>query len=756
MKRREFMMKSALGAIAVSQMKARFPEFVYKNAVPGGLEAIPGDLESYYSHWAREAPSNERLNADYISLLPGVEYFMLGNGEIQGVVQYCKDNKVAPGSSFFGFTIMSAEHFTQKWTTFLYNAGHGFGNTLASVGVDGSFYGVSEKNLKSIGWKYIDGVPVVNVVWSEKGCEVEEQLFVPSEGPVLFRRLHVKNPDTVAHKIEVGLSLVPNIALFDTVYADAETRTANAEGFTTLRMFCYEKNVQALGRYTIRTDRGTISPGAETEATFAYYMNGGESLLKKKGIKDLWSATVDYWKKRDTVSTNNPNVDRVWSLSKTGLKAHVAKNGKRDSGIWEYGMEWVRDDVMVMVAFLQSGFFPEAKVLLERMFSKFVTNDGRTFESSQIFPFQFTELDQNGELLYAAWAYICWTGDYATVRKYWNKIVPLADLPLRPLFWKKDSGMLSNTREYWERNNSFGVKPGYELAYQFWVIYGLEKIAEVAAKLGHSRQAARWGSASRKIKENLLHNPKFRLIEDGHFIKRRTLDGEWQRTMIPPNRASMPAGTPIATEKTPLAEPDTSEVMPIMYEMIDPKSDLARKTLEWVEPLWNERWDIGGYERYNSSSEPEPPGPWPFPSMFVSEAYWEAGNYEKGLRVIDWHADINGGLSGGWLEYYPEGHPTVGIVGWNWAEIVHFVVDHVMGVRPQLDKLVIRPRLGAGLDAVKSEVNVRGMRLDLKLTRSGQTSRATVNGKSAALRDGQLILPYRKSGRLTIDINLKK
>lgn len=749
-------MKSALSAIAVSQLKGRFPEFIYKNAVPKDGKVSQQDLESYISSWTLEAPSNERLNADYISFLPGVEYFLMGNGEIQGVVQYCKDNKVAPGSSLFGLTLMSAEHFSQKWTTFLYDAGHGFGNTLAWLGIDGKSYGVSDKSMKSVMWKYIDGVPVVSVVWSENGCEMEEQMFVPSEGPVLFRRLHVKNLDTASHKIELGLSLVPNIAQFDTVYTDAKNRTANAEGFTTLRMFCYEKDIRALGRYTIRAERGTVEPGAETEATFAYYMEGGESLLKKKNIKALWSETVAYWKKRDTLSTNKPNVDKVWNLSRTGLKAHVAKDGKRDSGIWEYGMEWVRDDVMVLVAFLQSGFFPEAKVLLDRMFTKFVTDDGRTVESSQVFPFEFTELDQNGELLYGAWAYICWTGDYAAVRKYWNKIVALADLPLRPLFWKKDSGMLSNTREYWERNNSFGVKPGYELAYQFWVIFGLEKAAEVAAKLGHSRHAAKWRSASRKIKDNFLHNPKFKLVEDGHFIKRRTLDGEWQRTMIPPNRASMPAGTPIATEKTPSAEPDTSEVLPIKYGMIDPKSELAIKTLEWVEPLWNERWDIGGYERYNSSSEPEPPGPWPFPSMFVSEAYWETGNYEKGLRVIDWLAGINGGLSGGWFEYYPKGHPTVGIVGWNWAEVAHFVVNHLLGVRPQLDELVITPRLGAGLDAVKSEVNVRGMKLDLNLTRSGEKSTAAVDGRSVALRDGQLNLPYRKSGRLTININLKK
>ncbi len=756
MKRREFMMKSALSAIAVSQLKGPLPRILYRNVGRKSAAGEEQDLNSYLSTWSKEAPSNERLNADYISFLPGVEYFMMGNGEIQGVVQYCRDNKEAPGSSFFGFTIMNAEHFSQKWTTFLYSAGRGFGNTLAGIGVDGNFYVVNDKNFKSIGWKYVDDVPVVSVVWSEKNCEIEEELFVPSEGPVLFRRLRVKNMDTSAHKIEAGLTLYPNIALFDTVYTDEKNRTANAEGFTTLRLFCYEKNIQTLGRYTVRAEQGMIAPGAETEATFAYYFEGGEALLKKKDVKTLWSETAAYWKERNAFSSGKESLDRVWDLSKTGLKANVAKNGKRDSGIWEYGMEWVRDDVMVMTAFLQSGFFHEAKVLLDRMFTKFVTDDGRTVESSQVFPFQFTELDQNGELLYGAWAYMCWTGDYATVRKYWGKIVPLADLPLRPMFWQKDSGLLSNTREYWERSDSFGVKPGYELAYQFWVILGLEKGAEVAEKLGHPRYAAKWAAASRKMKDAFLHNPKFRLIEDGHFIKRRTLDGEWQKTMIPPNRNSMPAGTPIAVEKTPLTEPDSSEIFPIMYGMVDPKSELALKTMEWVEPLWNERWTIGGYERYNSSSEPEPPGPWPVASTLIAEAYLETGNFEKAMRVIDWLTDINGGLSGGWFEYYPEGHPTVGIVGWNWAENLRFVVEHLIGVRPELDKLAIRPRLGGGIDSVKSRVKVREMDLNLTLTRSGENDTAKVNNRSVALHNGELKLPYQPGGSFKIDINIKQ
>ncbi len=755
MKRREFMVKSTLSAIALGGLKPSLPEIFSTRPVDERGRQLPQDKKSLVSAWAEEAPSNQRMNADYISYLPGVEYFLIGNGDIQGVVQLCKDSTGPDQGSFFGFTIMSAEHFTQKWTTFLYSAGRGFGNTLAWLGVDENSYGISSKSLKNVAWKYIDGVPVVSVVWIEKNCEMEEQFFVPKDGPILFRRLHVRNLDVESHRISAGLTLYPNIAFFDEVYTNAEDRTANAEGFTKLKMYCYEKKIETLGRYTIRAQQGVIAPGSETEATFAYYLDGGESLIRKNDLKTFWAGAVDYWREKNTLSTGKPSLDSAWNLSRTGLKAHVASNGKRDSGIWEYGMEWVRDDVMIMTAFLQSGFFTEAKTLLERMFTKFVTEDGRTVESSQVFAFNFTEIDQNGELLYGTWAYLCWTGDYATVRKYWEKIVALAELPLRPFFRQPDSGLLSNVREFWERSDSFGVKPGYELAYQFWVILGLEKSAEVADKLGHGRYAARWRKASKEIREAFLGNPKFRLIEDGHFIKRRTLSGEWQKVMIPPNRKNMPAGTPIAVEETPLTEPDTSEVLPIMFEMIDPKSELAAKTLSWVESLWNERWKIGGYERYNSSSEPEPPGPWPFASLFVAQANWEAGNFEKGMRVIDWLSTINGGLSGGWFEYYPDGHPSVGIIGWNWAEVVRFVVDHILGVRPQLDKLVIRPRLGAGIDTVKSRVKVREMRLDLTLTASGNESAATVNGKGIGLNDGQLVLPYRRGADLKVNVNIK-
>ncbi len=751
-RRRDFVKKSALGAIAVTQLKSGvMPELLTRSNVD---EKKIREEQQSTSSWSLEAPSNQKMNLDYISYLPGVEYFLLGNGDIQGVVQYCKDNTEAGNSSFFGFTIMDAERFTEKWSTYLYRTSSGLANGRMWIIVDGKTYAVSRENFKEIGWKQVEEVPVVSMRWEAGGCEVEEELFVPNEGGIIFRRGAVRNDDVVSHKVETGLMIYPNVGLFDEIYTDEKTKTVNAEGYATLRLVSMEKGVRTLGRYDLRVDVGELAPGREATTTYAYCIRGDEKILKKKSYESIWKDTASYWKAKTQVSTSNTNLDHVWEVSRTGVKAHVARSGKRDSGTWEYAMEWVRDDVMIMTAFLMAGFHDEAKVLLLRMLNKFVASDGRTVESSRVYDYQFTEIDQNGELLYGIWMYLCWSGDFATIRRYWDKIILLARLPLKPYFRDKKSGLLSNQREFWERSDSFGVKPGFELAYQFWVIMGLEKISEVADKLGRKSEAKEWRDAGRSIKNAFLNDPKFRLVEDGHFIKRRTLDGEWQKTFVPPNRKNMPAGTPIAIEENPLAEPDASEVLPIMFGMVDPASDLSRRTLEWIEPLWNQRWDIGGYERYDSSSEPEPAGPWPFPSLFIAQAYWEAGNYQKGMRVVDWLNNVHGGISGGWFEYYPKGHPDVGLVGWNWAEVIRLVIDHIIGVKPELDNLVLRPKLAPELKAVKTQVRVREMDLNISMSTSAAITEARINGKEASLKGGQLVIPYRKNSRLNIEINI--
>ena len=88
----------------------------------------------------------------------------------------------------------------------------------------------------------------------------------------------------------------------------------------------------------------------------------------------------------------------------------------------------------------------------------------------------------------------------------------------------------------------------------------------------------------------------------------------------------MPKGSPLALEERPSPEPDTTEVYPMLLGLADPAGPLAAGTLRWIEQLWNQRWDSGGYPRYNATSEDNPPASWPIASMLVARAYALAGD----------------------------------------------------------------------------------------------------------------------------------
>jgi hypothetical protein len=318
--------------------------------------------------------------------------------------------------------------------------------------------------------------------------------------------------------------------------------------------------------------------------------------------------------------------------------------------------------------------------------------------------------------------------------------------------------MVRNKREFWERSDTHGIENGYELGYQFWVSFGLAKGALVASMIGDSATGRRWSQASEAMSAAMLEDPKFRLIEDGHFIKRRTIDGRWQRYLRPPDRGRLPPGSPIATEANPSTEPDTTTVLPILYEMIDPRSNLARKTLAWVEQLWNQQWATGGYPRYNVTGEDNPPAPWPIASMLVARAYAAAGDDSKVWRVLDWLHTIHGGASGSWFERYGPSitppMPPVGVVGWIWYEIIGLWMHHVAGIRPEIDVLVVKPRLLSGLNDVSATALVRGTRIDLEVHRTSGISKATVDGKEFPMENGSLRITYVKKKERTVRIEL--
>jgi hypothetical protein len=687
----------------------------------------------------------QKPHQDFETYIPGIEYFIIGNGDIMGVVQYCPDRTLERPPTFLGLTIMDAEHFARKSSTFLFHPEDGFGRSMLMVNVDGKGYSAEPEAFGTVEWKYPETVPVISARWNAGSCLVEEEVFAPAEGALLFRRVTVTNKGTAECHVSLWQRLCPNFVMFDEIVAEEKSRTVVGKGFATIRLVCPDEPVRVAGRYDMILDPFPLKAGDSRQVTYVYSLRGDEKQIVSRGIDAIWKETAAYWKSKPMVSSGNGMLDHLFAVARTGLKSQTARSGKRDSGLWMYNMEWVRDDVMVAMSMLPLGFVEEARTILFKVLEKSIGVDGRTIESSRWSGFDYAELDQNGQLLYGLWTYLCWTGDLALVRSYWKTIRSVGEFLLLDVFRDTKARLLRNKREFWERGDSFGVEDGFEIAYQFWAALGLERGADMAAKVDDAETVRLWREAGGEIRRIMLEDPTYRLIEEGHFIKRRTRDGRWQKHMIPFDRKKMPPGSPMATLDKPACEPDTASVYPIMYEFVDPKADIAKKTLEGMEVLWNQKWGHGGYARYNTDSEPDIPGPWPFASLFLARAYAEAGNSAKVWRILKWLNDIHGGKSGGWFERYGPSitppAPPVCYVGWNSAEIPMLVVHHLMGFRPEIDRVVIRPKLLDDLNELKGRFTVRGSEFDVVIRRTGVPG-AVVDGAAHPFKQGTLVLGY--------------
>ncbi len=743
MRRREFLIFSTAVLSQISGHKFKFVS--YRPEYENNATEDEKPFEKFYT---------QKMHPDYITALPGVEYFFLGNGEIIAVVQLCQD--ASTNASFFGLTLWDAERFTRKWSTFLYHPERGFENTKLMVKFGDEFFTLDRNNFEKIYWVINHEFPMVKLIWGNDKLKVEEEFFVPIDGKILVRNIKVKNKTSIEIPISLRLQLYPNFGLFDEIFTSEKDKTAFAKGYTSLKLQALSENAKTLGRYDLWVE---LKKG-ENNAFYLYSLSD-EKVEKRKISREnfsiLMEKTKSFWRDKTRIESDSEILNSLFNASKICLKSTIAKSGKRDSGIWQYNMEWVRDDSMFLIGLLMCGFFEEAKTVLIKMLTKFVGPEGQTIESSRWFGYELTELDQNGELLYALWSYVCWTGDFEILKRYWDKIKLVADFPLKDVFWDKTTKLLKNRREFWERTDAFGVEEGYELAYQFWVSFGLEKAAELAKKLGYRALSRRWSSAAEEIKNSMF---KFMVHMDEtgkkFFIKRRKVDGEWQRYFIPPDKRRMPPGSPIATEPLPSSEPDTSEVLPIIYGFVNPKDDICVGTLERIEKLWNQRWNYGGYERYDSSSEPEPPGPWPFASLLVARAYMEMNDHEKVWRVLNWLHNINGGKSGAWFEYYPVEQltpplPPIGIIGWTWAELVALVIHHIVGIKPEIENLKIKPSLLKNLNFINVHFKIRQMEIDLTVERDKETF-AFVNDKKVEMENQTLTLPYSR-GKIKIKIS---
>jgi hypothetical protein len=728
-KRRDFLKSVGTGAVGV---------YVPGIAGVAAGHGWPGTGQSGQPSPPAAEPS-QKLHADYCSDIPGGEYYLLGNGWIQAVVQTVPDGHP---ETHCGLLIMSPAHFGRKVSTFLYHPERGLERSRLTVNVDGTGY-LPEYKTTTVTWTYPNQVPTLVVQWEAGTCHVKEEYVCPVGAAVLIRTITISNGGTGPAKASGILLLSPNFMFFDEYDVDRTKMTLTARGYHRLQLF--STGQVTVGDRHMAADFGTILPGDARTATFVLTLDHPREEVERQGIDRLRTGSAEYWGKRATLDTGHEGLNHLFHASVSGIRAAVGASGKMDGGIWQYNQEWVRDQSWVALASAMLGHTDIAKAMFERILSLEIDDEGKTLESSRLRPPETFELDQNGEVLYALRNYWAWTGDESFMRQYWKKLAALADFVLQPVFYDPAVGLLKNSREYWERDANMGVREGYEISYQLFSVLGLEAAAEMARYVGQPDQASRWTAAARTIKQAMISSPRFSLVDNGHFTKRRLTNGEVQVTMTPANRKSFPPGAPLGEEKVSYCDADTSVVLPIAFEVVDPKSPLSLNTLKFVERLWDQRWTGGGYGRYDATSEPDSPGPWPFASLFVARAYLEAGDSAKVWRVLDWLEHVQGGKAGSWLEFYGKRSvpplPPIGIVPWTWGEMSILFVHHLLGIRPSPSGLLLRPSLLSGLDRVEARIPLRGTTLQMTIRKTTGKSAARIDGKSVPVKDGKLSMP---------------
>jgi hypothetical protein len=679
------------------------------------------------------------IHRDYQSNNPATEYFFLGNGLIIAALQ---SSGVTESGTHCGVMLMSADRFCRKASTFLFHPERGLENTRLYVRINGRSY-VPMPGLAHIRWEYPEDIPTLVIEWTADSCVISESFYCPYNEPALKRNIQVHNKGERAVDVQVTLVLQPNLMLFDEYQVDRTGKMLTAIGYHRVRLF--SDSEVSVGDRHLQFDFGTIPADGRRTVNAFLTVDYERKSFESKSLIAMRDETHTYWQTQTSFQSPHAGLNHLFRCSKSGMRSAVSRSGKMDGGIWQYNLEWVRDQSMVAVATCMTGQTDVAEALIRRMLEFSVDDEGGTVESSRFRPPATMELDQNGTLLYTIWTHWVWTGDDSIIRTFWEKIRKVADYVLRPDFYDPEIGLVKNSREYWERDPNFGLKEGYELTYQFWNILGLEKAAVIAEYMNDGETAGRWRRASERMNESFTGHPTLSLVEDGRFIKRRLPDGSVQRTFEPPNRASMPPGMPLNVEAVSYCDPDSSSALPIAWGLTDPISSLSLNTLQSLEHLWNQRWDIGGYARYDVTSEPDSPGPWPFATMFIARAYHEAGDYAKVWRSLDWLLGIQGAKAGAWYEFYGDRPtpplPPVGIVVWTWGELAIYFVHHLLGVRPDRGQVTFRPRLLPGADTVEGKVIIHGHTVSYKFHRTHDEAYALVDGIRRDITDGALVIP---------------
>jgi hypothetical protein len=622
-------------------------------------------------HWddPRNGPEDVRTE------LPEVAYFLVGNGHISAALQYSPQQ-----GTRIGLLVMDPEQLTPKRAALTMHPQLGLANTQLQLWCNGHS---SSPQQCWVYWDEHTVVPAVIAEWEAPPLRVRERVYCPDRStPRLHRRIELW--------AEQGCSV------------------------------CLRTGVQ---EYTLEA-QFRLSAHEHRELAVEYWLERAPTRLRCRWApaEPFEDEAVQYWQRVARVESPVPLLQQLFRSACWQLPAVVAASGRMNTSLWEHTREHVRDGCTGAIGLVLSGHHEGARRVLERILRECTTADGAVRNPEESVVPELAPLDYNGMLLVSLYYYTCWTGDWALVRGYWERLRSVAEYPLRPQFRVERGFLLHNRREYWGRTPLHGVEDGIELAYQMWTVLGLEAAAQLAEGIGQRRWAHRWAMASVRLRRAMLQHPHLRLVEQGMLVKRRLLSGAVQQELLVQEHPAIPPEVPLRTESRHWLEPDATCALPIVWGVVEPDSELAQRTLDRLELLWNQRWEGGGYGRYHVSSESDSPGAYPLASLWIARAALRARREQVLWRVLEWLGGLPQARSGAWFAVYGwrpvPPCPQVGILAGNWSELVQLVVCDLLGIHADPQGVWVKPLLPRPLEWLRATLRWHDRQLDILLERT--------------------------------------
>ena len=674
------------------------------------------------------------------SYLSGRDYFVLRSGRAKMVIQYDKVN-IGPAFSYMLFDARVPKQTARKATAFNYKTPNGFYSSAVEVKMKNySFTALGQNTYTN--WIIENGIPSVQAIWWASGIKVSEIISPVSLNGIFKRTITIESADLVTtDTVQIKLSVAEPAAIAQK-HTLVQVKKEASIALTVKGNF----PTHLSSNESIEIGPIALKPG-EKKVIESYLLVeipgiSANELYEKasaieKYIADDVNTTSQKWKNSNTITTSDEMVRNLFDRCRFVLPGYISDEGKMDAGIFEYGNQWVRDASNTALGVIHIGEFELARSVLQNILETMITDNGTTMISDQFANPDLEQFDQMGEFMHAMKSYVDWTGDTTLLSKYKKKITTMIERPLLPVF-RDSTGMVHNRREFWERT----FDDGYELAYQTWLIQGLRDAADLAKYIDAEGKSAHWRAEADKIQQSMLTNSNFKLIDNNHLIKRRNVNGNIVDTI---KFKGWKPDAPAKVESLSRLMPDATMALPIAMQLIDSKSELASNTLNELEKLWNARWQFGGYDRYNTSSQGDQPGPWTFATTFIMRAQHEAGQFEMSRRSLEWLYNNAGGRTGAWLEEIPitkSQECCSGLLPWTTAEVSYFLVHHLLGIKFIGNQMTIKPMLYPGSSPLKANLRYRSGRINLEITGKKDVRHALINKmKIKPDKNGAILIP---------------